>query len=233
MYKNKTFLAVIPARSGSKGIPNKNIVDVNGKPLIQYTIDEALKSKYLDRVIVSTDSEKIAGVARRCGADVPFLRPAKLASDTAKTIDVLIHVINKLKKQGEQYDYLVLLQPTQPLRQVFHIDEAIEKIVDNNKSSLVSVSKVKEHPILMRTIKEDGTLEKLLKVSSTVRRQDFPDCYKVNGAIYINKIDKTFNNNLSLNDNKLSYIMEEKYDIDIDEPLDLEIFKIKLREIKR
>ncbi|KGG79683.1 acylneuraminate cytidylyltransferase [Caloranaerobacter azorensis H53214] len=233
MYKNKTFLAVIPARSGSKGIPNKNIVNINGKPLIQYTIDEALKSKYLDKIIVSTDSEKIANIARKCGANVPFLRPAELASDTAKTIDVLIHVIDELKKIGDKYDYVVLLQPTQPLRQAFHIDEAIEKIVNNNESSLVSVSKVKEHPILIRTIKEDGTLENLLKVNSTVRRQDFPDYYKVNGAIYINKINETFNNNLSLNDNKIPYIMEEEYDIDIDVPLDLEIFKIKLREIKR
>jgi len=231
MYKDKSFLAIIPARAGSKGIPHKNITNINGKPLIKYTIDEASKSKYIDRILVSTDSKKIADISKECGADVPFLRPSSLASDTSKTIDTIIYTIEKLKYMGELYDYLVLLQPTQPLRQSFHIDEAIEKIIKYNSSSLVSVSKVREHPILMRTVNKDGLMNRLLEANSTVRRQDFPDYYKVNGSIYINKIDESLNCVTSLNDNVLPYIIDEKFDVDIDNYIDLEVFKLKLKDI--
>lgn len=228
MYKDKSFLVVIPARGGSKGIPRKNIIDVAGKPLIKYSIDVALESKYVDRVVVTTENEEIAKVAAESGADVPFLRPAELATDTAKTIDALVHAVEALKEQGNTYDYVVLLQVTQPLREPFHIDEAIEKIVGENADSLVSISPVEEHPILMRQINDKGELSNLLPVNSTVRRQDFPNYYKVNGSIYINKIDENLNGDLSLNDNKIPYIMETKYDVDIDEPFDLEVFKLRL-----
>lgn len=228
MFKGKTFLAIIPARGGSKGIPHKNITIVNDKPLIQYTIDEAKKSKYLDRIVVSTDDEEIARVSQICGAEIPFMRPKELASDQAKTIDALIYTVEELSKMGNQYDYLVLLQPTQPLRNSKHIDEAIEKIVGNDEEGLVSVSEVNEHPILMRTINQDGKLETLLNVNSTVRRQDFPSFYKVNGAIYINRLNESFTEHTSLNDNKLAYVMDKEYDIDIDDFIDLELFKLVL-----
>lgn len=228
MYKNKKIVAVIPARGGSKGIPQKNIIGVNGRPLIDFTIKEALNSEYIDTVIVSTDSEKIAEVSRKCGADVPFLRPAHLAGDHSKTIDVLINLINELSKEGNTYDYLILLQPTQPLRRAFHMDEAIKKTIDNGYKSLLSVSLVEDHPILIRTINNQGELHNLLNINSTVRRQDFPTYYKVNGAIYINKIDEDFNEKTSLNDNIYPYIMEKKYDLDIDEPFDLELLKLKM-----
>ena len=230
MKSNKKFLALIPARAGSKGIKDKNIIDLKGKPLIAYSIDAALKSKYIDRVVVSTDGEDIAAVAKEWGADVPFLRPDYLASDTAKTIDAVLHCIEALKKAGDSYDYLVLLQPTQPLRQSFHIDEAIEKMLDLDANSLVSVSKVKEHPVLIRTIGEDGKLQNLLNCSSTVRRQDFPDFYRVNGAIYINKIDENLNETTSLNDNIIPYEMAHEYDVDIDELLDLKIAELMLED---
>lgn len=230
MKSNKKFLALIPARAGSKGIKDKNIIDLKGKPLIAYSIDAALKSKYIDRVVVSTDGEDIAAVAKEWGADVPFLRPDYLASDTAKTIDAVLHCIEVLKKAGDSYDYLVLLQPTQPLRQPFHIDEAIEKMLELEAESLVSVSKVKEHPVLIRTIGEDGKLQNLLNCSSTVRRQDFPDFYRVNGAIYINKIDGNLNETTSLNDNIIPYEMAHEYDVDIDELLDLKIAELMLED---
>lgn len=222
MYKDKKILAIIPARGGSKGIPDKNIADVNGEPLIGFTIKAALGSKYIDRTLVSTDSSKIAAISAQLGIDVPFLRPAYLASDEAKTIDVLVDCVDRLAQQGETYDLLVLLQPTQPLRQACHIDEAIEMMVDNNLTSLVSVSKVKENPVLTRTINAKGQLVNLLDTSSTVRRQDFNDFYRINGAVYINIIDHNFNSETSLNDNEYPYIMAEQYDIDIDEPADLE-----------
>ena len=190
MFKLKKILAIIPARAGSKGIKDKNIIDLNGKPLIAYSIEAGLKSKYIDKVVVTTDGEEIAREAIKYGAEVPFLRPEYLSSDNAKTIDAVIHCIEEMEKLGEKYDYVVLLQPTQPLRQSWHIDEAIELILEKNEEALVSVSKVKDHPILMRTIDSNGYAINLLEGSSTKRRQEFPDFYKVNGAIYINKINQ-------------------------------------------
>lgn len=221
MYKNKKILAIIPARGGSKGIPSKNIIDIYGKPLIQYSIECAKVSKYIDRTIISTDDLKIKEVAEKCGGEVPFLRPSELAQDTSKTIDCLIHAINWLKVEKEEYDYLVLLQNTVPLRKGWQVDEAIEKLLESNERSLVSVTKVEENPVLMRTLNGDGTLKNMLDINSTIRRQDFPKFYKVDGAIYIQKIDNEFNLNTSLNDGKLAYIMEEKYSVDIDTYLDI------------
>ena len=175
--------------------------------------------------------EEIAKVARAYGAEVPFMRPDYLASDTAKTIDAVMHCIEEMKRLGEEYDYIVLLQPTQPLRQSWHIDEAIELILEKDEEALVSVSKVKDHPILMRTIDSNGYAINLLEGSSTKRRQEFPDFYKVNGAIYINKINENLNNDTSLNDNKLVYVMDEKYDVDIDEMLDLQIAELAITAI--
>lgn len=224
MYKKKSFLCIIPARGGSKGIPKKNIIVVNDKPLIQYTIDAALASKYIDDIIISTDDVEIAEVCEQLGVSVPYFRPDYLATDQAKTIDSVIHVIKEQSKLGKTYDYVITLQPTQPLRKKWHIDEAIEKIVTRNKCSLVSVTKVQEHPILMKTLDEDDMLTNLLNINSNVRRQDFPDVYKVNGAIYVNRVD-TLDLNTNLNDNSLSYIMDNKYDIDIDDTNDLSMLR--------
>lgn len=229
MKDNKKFLAIIPARAGSKGIKDKNIININGKPLIAYSIEAALKSKYIDKVVVTTDGEKIAEVSKQYGAEVPFIRPNYLASDNAKTIDTVMHCIDEVKKLDGDYDYMVLLQPTQPMREAFHIDEAIELILEKDEEALVSVSKVKDHPVLMRTIDENGYSKNLLNVSSTMRRQDFPAFYKVNGALYINKINANLNLETSLNDNKLTYVMDENYDVDIDEMLDVHIAEILLK----
>lgn len=231
MYKNQRILAIIPARGGSKGIPNKNIIDLCGKPLIAYSIEAGLSSQYIDDVIVSTDSEKIRKVACEYGAAVPFLRPAELASDTAKTIDGMLYTIQELEKQGHCYDCVVLLQPTQPIRKNGMIDQAISTLLESRADSLVSVTPVSEHPILMRTITKEGTLQSLLSVSSTVRRQDFPAVYRVNGSIYVNRINENFNTSTSLNDNLLPFFMEEKYSIDIDSYADLKKAEAFIRNI--
>lgn len=228
---NSKICAIIPARAGSKGIKDKNIKNLNGKPLISYSIEAGLKSKYIDKVFVSTDSLEIARISKEYGAEVPFLRPKKLALDESKTIDAIIYTIQELKKIGYVYEYVVLLQPTQPLRQYWHIDEAIELILSKNEESLISISKVKDNPVLIRRVDEKGHAINLLEGSSTVRRQDFQDFYKVNGSIYINKINKNFNERVSLNDNKLVYIIDQKYDIDIDEYIDLDIAELMLRRI--
>jgi CMP-N,N'-diacetyllegionaminic acid synthase len=229
MYKGKRFLGVIPARKGSKGIPKKNMYKVNGKPLIEYTIDVALRARFLDQIFVSTDWMDIVYLSKRKGLSIPFLRPPELATDEARIIDVLIHVVDEWKKRNQYFDYIVLLQPTQPLRKSDHIDEAIQQIVDLNHHSLVSVSRVTDHPILIRRINESGELENLLNVSSTIRRQDMPPYYKINGLIYINKLDHHFNSNTSLNDNKLPFITDPKYDLDIDLIEDIHWFEERLK----
>lgn len=216
MYKGKRILAMIPARGGSKGIKGKNIKLLCGKPLLAYSIEVALQCSYIDYVLVSTDSEEIAKCGKDYGAKVPFLRPAEYATDEAKTIDVLLHGIETLRQTGEEFDYLMLLQPTQPFRTSKQLTEAIEMIVDRELSSLVSVCPVEEHPILMRTLGETGELKTILSCGSTVRRQDFPAVYKVNGSIYINQIDEKLNKDTSLNDNQYPYFMTREDSIDID-----------------
>ena len=217
--KNK-IVALIPARGGSKGIKNKNIIDLCGKPLISYTIQAALESKYIDKVIVSTDSQEIADVAIKYGAEVPFLRPGELASDTSKTIDAVMHAVGELEKRKEQYDILILLQATQPLRTADDIDSAIELFIKNKGQSLVSVSPVEDNPILIRTIDNLGRMNSILPMKSTCRRQDMPLYYRVNGCIYINLISE-LDLNTSFNDNKIPYIMPKERSVDIDEIKDL------------
>ncbi len=222
MYENHSILAYIPARGGSKGIPGKNIINLCGKPLIAYSIEVALSCPYIDYVHVSTDSKEIAQVAREYGACVDFLRPAQYATDTAKTIDAMCHDIKELNNRGLTFDSVVLLQPTQPLRTKEMLTDAIETLYHSTSDSLVSVCLVHEHPILMRTLSETGHLQPLLNMSSTVRRQDFPTVYKVNGSIYINRINDHFNENTSLNDNTLPFIMDQNDSIDIDTYDDLD-----------
>lgn len=222
MYKNKKVIVIIPARGGSKGIPNKNIQTVLFKPLIAYTIEEALKSSLIDKVIVSTDSLDIKSISEEYGADVPFLRPDNISTDYSKTIDSIIYTLDEIRKQGHTYDYVMTLQPTQPLRECNHINESLRLIIDNNWDSLVSISKIKVNPILIREFGEDKALKKILNTKSNIRRQEFKNYYKVNGSIYINKINSKFNVNTSLNDNQHGYLMDEEYDLDIDTFDDLE-----------
>lgn len=224
MINNLRILAIVPARGGSKGIKDKNIKEIEGRPLIAYTIEAAKRCEYIDEIVVSTDSEKIAKVAKKAGAKVPFLRPDELASDTARTIDVVLFTIEQLKLIGQEYDIVVLLQPTSPLRDEDDICGAIEKYVSCNMKSLVSVSEVSESPILMRQIVDETHMEKLLNINSTIRRQDMAKYYMVNGSIYINKIEE-LNSDTSLNDNVIPYVMDRSHSVDIDDYVDIEVMK--------
>lgn len=192
MYKNKKILGIIPARVGSKGLPNKNIRILNGKPLIAWSIEEAQKSKYIDKLIVSTDGNEIAEIARSYGVDVPFMRPKELATDIAKSEDVLIHAINYLKKKGENFDYLVLIEPTSPLRTVDDIDKPLEILIDHNEAkAIVSVAPLEaSHPEFTVTIQENGLIKPYLGSSriESKRRQDLDDVYFFEGTIYISHI---------------------------------------------
>lgn len=229
MYNSSKILALIPARGGSKGIKDKNIIDLKGYPLIAYSIVASLGSKYIDSTVVSTDSTKIANIAKTYGASVPFIRPTKLASDDAKTIDVVLHAINMVKVKGEEFDVLVLLQPTQPLRTVNDIDAAIELFFKKGKCSLVSISPVEDHPLFIRTIDSSGSVLSLLDESSTCRRQEMKSYYKVNGCIYINCINE-LSKETSFNDNQIAFIMKPEHSVDIDEMKDICLAEFYLNE---
>ncbi len=230
MYKNKKILSLIPARGGSKGIKDKNIVNLNGKPLIAYTIEAAQRSIYIDEVIVSTDSEEIKRISMEYGADVPFIRPSDLSTDTATTLDVVLHAIDFVKQRQDDFNTLILLQPTSPLRTYMDIDMAIKKHFLHNELDLVSVSEVNDNPILIRTVVDDEYVVPLLDKNSTCRRQNMPKYYRVNGCIYINKIEE-INSKTSFNDNKLAYIMPKNCAVDIDEMVDLRIAEYYLKKL--
>ena len=221
MYCGEKILSLIPARGGSKGIKGKNIVPLSGKPLIAWTIEASVNSKYIDSTVITTDSRKIADIAENFGAEVPFLRPAELADDKAKTIDAVLHAINELAKQGRHYDVLVLLQPTSPLRTSGDIDSALENFFRaGGEESLASVSPVEDSPLLIRSLGLNGRLVPLLALNSTCRRQDMPKFYRVNGSIYINRI-RDLSINTSFNDNPLPFVMEKSHSVDIDELKDI------------
>ena len=215
MYNNNRILALIPARGGSKGIPKKNTKDFNGRPLIAYTIAAARSSGYVDSVVVTTDSEDIAKVAMKYGAEIPFMRPKELAQDTSKTIEAVIHAREALEDAGRRYDAIVLLQPTSPLRRSVEIDAAIETFYSHGCLGLASVSAVSENPILTRRIDRSGVMHPILPIASTVRRQDMPTFWHVDGAIYINLTDD-LSEETSLNDNPIAYIMPRLRASDID-----------------
>lgn len=226
MYNGRKILAIIPARGGSRGIKDKNIYIVNNKPLIAYTIEAARNSKYIDKVIVSTDSEKIAAISNKYGAETPFLRPSHLSGDTAKTIDAVLHAKNCLEEKGEYFDICVLLQATSPLRDENDVDEAIEYFERVGERSVASIVEVNQNPILMRKCDKEGRMTSIVNKNSTVRRQDFDKYYYVNGAIYINLSD-TLSENTSFNDNEYGWELSEEHSLDIDSYLDIE----KLEEI--
>ena len=226
MYQNKKVLAIIPARGGSKGIPHKNIISLCGKPLIAYTIEAANQSTYIDTVIVSTDDVDIQRISEQYGALVPFLREAKIASDEATTISVVVDAVKRLEVNGEKFDVVILLQPTSPLRTAEEIDVAIDIFFQNNMQGIVSVNVAEVSPFLLRTI-EGSQLQRIISKNSTIRRQDMPTYYEVNGAIYINAISD-IKESLSFNDNPIPYIMSCEHSIDIDTWDDLEKAKYYL-----
>jgi CMP-N,N'-diacetyllegionaminic acid synthase len=198
MYKGKRILAVIAARGGSKGLPRKNIRILAGKPLIVWTIEKALKSSYLDKIIVSTDDREIAEIAKDSGAQVPFLRPSALASDHANSVDVVEHAINFLREKSELFDYIALLEPTSPLRKDSDIDRAVEALVNagDNADSLVSLGKISlEHPWVAKKIDEQGFMAPFVENAEEVtRRQELKDAFFPYGVIYLSSISSLLRN---------------------------------------
>lgn len=225
MIDGNTILAIIPARSGSKGLPGKNIKLLAGKPLIAWTIEEAKKSKYIDRLILSSEDKDIIKVAEDCGCEVPFKRPAELAQDNTPGVEPVIHAINALP---EKYDYVCLLQPTSPLRKNEHIDGCIEKCTINNADSCVSVTEVVKHPYWMYEIGNNGELVSLYPDNNITRRQDLPKVYALNGAVYIAKCKRILEIKSFLSKKTLGYLMDKVSSLDIDDENDFNYCNILL-----
>jgi len=222
MINGKRILGLIPARGGSKGVPEKNIKPLLGKPLIEYTVEAGKQSKYIDHLIVSTDSEKIAQVCINIQVDVPFIRPDYLASDTAKAIGVIQHAIRTMEKlDGVVYDLVVYLEPPNPLRLVVDIDNCIELFVKEEPDCVVSVQEANQfHPILMKKI-EDGRLKPIWKdePEGVPRQQYNPTAYMRNGAVYVFRKEMIMNNILYGKD-ILPYIMPLERSVCIDDMMD-------------
>ena len=195
MIDGKSVIAVIPARGGSKGLPGKNIKLLCGKPLIAWSIKAGLDSRYIDTVVVTTDSREIADIALMYGAEVPFLRPVELATDASTTFDAVKHTLNYYQDElQKKYDYLVLLEPTSPLREDDDIDNMLNKLQNKiiTADSIISIGEVHEHPSIMKRIDGEMLLPYITNLVQTTRRQDNSPAYFPYGVAYITKVDVFF-----------------------------------------
>jgi len=230
----KKIVGLITARGGSKSIPRKNVALVGGKPLIAWTIESALHSSRLNRVIVSTDDEEIAEVSKQWGAEIPFLRPAELAQDNSPHIPVLVHAIEWLESHGEDRpDYVLLLQPTSPLRSSKDIDNAIKLLLDKDADSVVSVCKAFSHPYFTKSLTADGCLEDFMpKPEGYLHRQVLPPVYVENGAIYLVRCDVLLEKKIFYTKRSYAYVMPQERSLDIDNPWDLYLSNLILNSRK-
>ena len=212
------ILGIIPARSGSKGLPGKNIKSLAGKPLIGWTIEASLNSTKIDKVICSTDDQKIAEVASAFHCDVPFLRPSDLAKDDIQLIHVVFHAIDWLEKRGEIYDVVLTLQCTSPLRTSTDIDNAIYLFFGNGADSVISVCETIHPPHWTLTVDHSNHINPIFKDDfMKKRRQDLPKTYIPNGAMFINNIRTLKESKNFFNPGSIAYIMDKKNSVDIDD----------------
>lgn len=241
------ILILIPARGGSKGIPGKNRRLLGGKPLIARTIEQALKLRReakgerrkhtIKRIIVSTDDEKIAAVAKKYGAEVPFMRPKSLAGDKTPMVDVVLHALKTLKREGENYDVVVLLQPTSPFRTAEDIEKCLKLFEIKKYHSVVSLCEVKENPGWMLGVNNSNNKAVPLMKNvffGVTRRQDLPKYYHENSAVYIIRVSslQKFSKKFKIYGKSIgAYIMPTERSLDIDTGEDLKLARKKWREI--
>lgn len=225
------YVAIIPARSGSKRLAGKNLLEIAGKPLICWTIEAALESGIFERVIVSTDSVDIAQTAIDYGAEAPFLRPGKLSADNSSTIDVLAHAVGLISGgENNRYTHLTCLQPTSPLRAAEDIIQAHKILEQNNADAVISVCRNEHSPLWSNTLPADNSMESFLspEIQKTPSQQ-LPEYYRLNGAIYICDIPRMLEEKtLFLSSNIFAYVMNRKNSIDIDDEVDFDLAKIYL-----
>ena len=232
MFKGKKILGIIPARSGSKGLKDKNIKELNNKHLIGYTIEAAKRSGIFEKIIVSTDSKIYAKIAKGYGADIPFIRCAELSGDNVSTVDVILDCILKLEEIGEVYDYFILLQPTSPLRNEDDIVQAMELLLSKKAKAVVSVCEVEHSSNLNIILDETKSMSGFMKDLKIVRRQDFKKEYRLNGAIYIANIEYYKKHKTFYEEDSFAYVMSKERSIDIDNLMDFNIAELYLIKYK-
>jgi len=223
MYKEKTFLAIIPARGGSKRLPRKNILELAGKPLIGWSIEAGLKSRYIDKTVVTSDDDEILTIAKQFGSDT-IKRPDELSGDTASSFDAIKHTIDNT----ENYDYIILLQPTSPLRNEKHIDEAIELLFEKDANAIVSVCEMDHSPLWSNTLDDSLSMQNFLSEEVlNARSQDLETFYRLNGAIYICQTNKLLEEkDFFLKENIFAYVMDRESSVDIDEEIDFKMAEV-------
>lgn len=235
MYNNKKVLAIIPARGGSKGLSEKNIKPLCGKPLLGWTIEQAKASKYIDEIFVSTDCQKIADVAKQFNINVPFLRPDELAKDTSSSMDVVEHVLAHYHAEGEHFDYILLLEPTSPLRKKNDIDTAIELAVSNaTADGIVSLGEVHmEHPMIVKKVNQQGRITSYIDdVKKIYQRQQADKAYFPYGVVYMIKTE-IFNREKSFyTNNIIPYFIERWQDYEVDDIYDFIAIEAILKKIQ-
>jgi N-acylneuraminate cytidylyltransferase/CMP-N,N'-diacetyllegionaminic acid synthase len=217
MYQEKRFLALIPARSGSKGLPHKNIKEINHKPLLAYTIEACKMSGFFDDIIVSTDSESYREIALHWGASVPFLRPAELSDDKAATKDVISHALDEMTGLGKTYDYIMLLQPTSPLRNAKHLKESAARLFESQADSVVSVCPFDCNCYLSVILTDSGEIQIPSQHEKQIRRQDVSSGYRLNGAIYLTSVPFFLKYSNFYAGVTYPYFMDPLHSIDVDD----------------
>lgn len=225
------ILGTVCARGGSKGVKNKNIRNLNGKPLIVHTIEYFKKWGKTDRIVCSTDSEKIAEIARGYGAETPFIRPSELAADDTPKLKVIQHIVKFCEQQEKtRYDIIVDLDPTAPLRKTKYLYEAFKKFSESNANNLYSVCKARKNPYFNMVEVDEKGYAHLCKQSTAIRRQDARTVYEMNASIYIYKRDFLLNTNTIHSDKTIIYEMPELTSIDIDSELDFMFVEFLLKK---
>jgi N-acylneuraminate cytidylyltransferase/CMP-N,N'-diacetyllegionaminic acid synthase len=219
MIDGRSVLGLVVARGGSKGLPRKNVRELCGRPLIAWTIDAARAATCLDAVVVTTDDAEIAEVARRYGAEVPFMRPAALATDTAASVDVVEHALETLAASGRRFDVVVLLEPTSPLREASDIDAAVRRLIESGAGSIVSVCRADVcHPAFMYRMGERETLLPFLpNQPGGVRRQDIEPLYYLEGTVYASTVDALKARRTFCHDQTIGYEVPKWKAIEIDD----------------
>ena len=231
MINGKTILAFIPARSGSKSVPRKNIRKLGGKELIGYTIEAAQKTDICDKILVSTDSSHIAEIAQKFGAETPFIRPDELATDSAPMIEVIKHGMRWIETKEEKYDIFLYLQPTSPFRKATHINSAIQKFFKKDAESIVSVNKINYIPGRINTLPEEDGMNKFIDTDSMHKnRQELAQYYELNGAIDLIQWEVMKNNWNWYGEKSYPYIIPQPYCLDIDTKMDFKFAQFLLKE---
>ena len=222
-------IAIIPARSGSKGLKDKNIRYLNGKPLLAWTIDAAIHSGEFDEIMVSTDSEAYAEIARQYGADVPFLRSAETSSDTANSWDMTAEVLENWRERGRLFDTFCLLQPTSPLRSAEDIRNAFALFREKADFAVVSVCEAEHSPLWCGHLPESGEFTDFIRPDAVKQRQAGGKFYRLNGAIYIVDVQKFGTDRFLYHEGSFAYIMPQERSVDIDTEIDFRLAELLMR----